>query len=41
LRQFADRRKQQKIEEKQMAKEKKKEEKRAIAEYVKVGSLFI
>ena len=38
LRQFADRRKQQKIEEKQLAKEKKKEEKRAMAEYVKVTS---
>jgi len=38
LRQFADRRKQQKIEEKQLAKEKKKEEKRAMAEYVKEWS---
>ena len=36
MRQFADRRKQQKMDEKQVAKEKKKEEKRAMTEYLKV-----
>ena len=41
LRQIADQRKQQKVDEKQLAKEKKKEEKRVMAEYVKVMSLFI
>ena len=37
LRQIADRRKQLKNDEKLVAKEKKKEEKRALAEYAKVG----
>lgn len=36
LRQIADRRKQQKVDEKQLAKEKKKEEKRVLAETLKV-----
>jgi hypothetical protein len=33
---MADQRKQQKVDEKLLAKEKKKEEKRVMAEYVKV-----
>lgn len=40
LRHLADRRKQQKLDEKKLANEKKKEEKRAMAEYVKVLHKF-
>lgn len=39
LRLIADQRKQQKVDEKQLAKERKKEEKRVMAEYVKVSHL--
>jgi hypothetical protein len=41
LRQIADQRKQQKVDEKLLAKEKKKEEKRVMAEYVKVCLNFL
>lgn len=41
LRQIADKRKQQKVDEKQLAKEKKKEEKRVLAETLKVFNIVI
>lgn len=41
LKQIAERRKQQKIDEKLQAKEKKKEEKRVMAEYAKVELKYL